>query len=67
MTCGGECCNKCNACRDWYFDRESGDTIKRSNAKCIHENIFAHDLVRNANDETFYPVGRLICECPDNH
>ena len=67
LNCGGKSCSTCGACRDWYFDRDNRDTLKRDNAKCIHENIFAHDLVREEKDQSCYPLGRIICECKDNH
>ncbi len=67
LICGGKACLKCGACRDWYFDSNKGSALKRDGAKCIHDNIFSHDLIRNPKDECSYPIGRIICECEDNH
>ncbi len=67
LHCGGQACPTCGGCRDWYFPRDSGGTLKRDGAKCIHDHIFSHALVHDPKDETCYPVGRPICECKDNH
>lgn len=67
LKCGGQVCNQCGACRDWYFHHDNGGLVKRVGAKCIQENVFGHDPISDPEDQNRYPVGRLICECKDNH
>ena len=67
LKCGGEACKECGACRDWYFDYDKGGIVKRNGTKCIHGSFFGHEPISNPDDENCYPVGRLICECKDNH
>ncbi|CAF1049856.1 unnamed protein product [Adineta steineri] len=68
LNCGGKACLTCGACRDWYFDRDNCGTSKHKNSKCIHEHIFDHTIIHDPKDEKSpFPIGRLICECKDNH
>ncbi len=69
LTCGGQACLKCGACRDWYLNRNNDDIMKRNDASCHCDYMFRHDLVTNpyhCNNE-YYPLQNLICMCKDNY
>ncbi|CAF0945403.1 unnamed protein product [Adineta steineri] len=68
LSCGGEQCKKCGACRDWYQRRNSDDIIKRYNATCTCDYMFRHNLVRHPVrcDNGYYPIHSLICMCKEN-
>lgn len=70
LSCGGQACHKCGACRDWYQTRNSDEIIKRRDASCSCSYMFCHELVRlpeqeRAND--YFPQHNLVCMCKDNY
>jgi len=69
LSCGGQVCRKCGACRDWYQIRNSDDIIKRQNASCSCNYMHCHELVRLPfnNENEYYPRHNLICMCKDNY
>ena len=69
LSCGGQVCRQCGACRDWYQIRNSDDIIKRQNASCSCNYIHCHELVRLPfnNENEYYPRHNLICMCKDNY
>ncbi|CAF1191150.1 unnamed protein product [Adineta ricciae] len=68
LSCGGEACEKCGACRDWYQQHNSHDVIKRYNASCTLDHMFRHKLVRHPvrSNQGYHPVHALICMCREN-
>ncbi len=71
LSCGGQTCRKCGACRDWYQCQNSEDIVKHHNANCNREYMHHHDLVRHPNrdycNDEYYPLQSLICVCRDNY
>ncbi len=71
LSCGGQPCSICGACRDWYQRRNDDDIVKRHDASCNREYIYRHDLVRHPDSDyynnEYYPLQSLICMCRDNY
>lgn len=71
LSCGGQPCSKCGACRDWYQCRKSDDIVKRHDANCNREYMYRHDLVsrpeRDYCDNAYFPLQSLTCMCRDNY
>lgn len=71
MICGGQQCKKCGACRDWYYNGNDDDILKRNDANCNCQYMHHHKLVQNRDPDYFhnqyYPSQNLICMCKDNH
>jgi len=70
LSCGGQACYKCGACRDWHPTRNGDDVVKRKDASCNCNYMFCHELVRlpeHNGSESYYPLHNLICMCRDNY
>ena len=69
LSCGGQPCRKCGACRDWYQRRNSDDVVKRDHASCNCDYMYHHQLVPNPDhcNNAYSPVYNLICTCRDNY